>query len=258
MNSRVRVGLEAWAAAQADDLAAAGGGQKKKKTGSGGRFGLHYVDSPSAGLRYKILTCVRWCGVVVVLLLACAWCRAWFWGPFLASGHHHPPSHLLDTYKSSRRCCYPRTYHGCHRTIEQAGRRLPLTLSTYQSTNRLLDDEITTTVLSTCQLNNRLVSSQPCTYPRISKQSNHHRLEDGFPLTAAQPGNITAKGTCYSYVGVPPKKKARASSSSFCVCECVLVGRRSIDRDRSVDRRTHIHTYIYIYVQSSSPAWMDG
>ena len=104
---------------------------------------------------------MRWCGVVVVLLLACAWCRAWFWGPFLASGHHHPPSHLLDTYKSSRRCCYPRTYHGCHRTIEQAGRRLPLTLSAYQSTNRLFD-EITTTVLSTCQLNNRLVSSQPC------------------------------------------------------------------------------------------------
>lgn len=41
------------------------------------------------------------------------------------------------------------------------------------------------------------------------KQLKTNRLEDGFPLTAAQSSNITEKSTCYSYVGVPPKRKAR-------------------------------------------------
>lgn len=52
MNSRVRSGLEAWAAAQ--DAKQPEQGKKSKHR----RFGLRYVESPSAGLRYKILTCV--------------------------------------------------------------------------------------------------------------------------------------------------------------------------------------------------------
>lgn len=38
----------------------------------------------------------------------------------------------------------------------------------------------------------------------------YNRLEDGFPLTAAQPTNITTKSTCYSYVGVAPKRKVKS------------------------------------------------
>jgi hypothetical protein len=55
MNSRVRLGLEAWAAHV--DAAEEKKGKKSSKKGKR-RFGLHYVNSPSAGLRYKILTCV--------------------------------------------------------------------------------------------------------------------------------------------------------------------------------------------------------
>lgn len=48
--------------------------------------------------------------------------------------------------------------------------------------------------------------------PKTNAQTNtpnQYRLEDGFPLTAAQPTNITEKSICYSYVGMPPKRKAR-------------------------------------------------
>ena len=55
MNSRIRLGLEAWAA-QEDKKAEAAALEKKKKGKKKSRFGLHFVDSPSAGLRYKILT----------------------------------------------------------------------------------------------------------------------------------------------------------------------------------------------------------
>lgn len=50
----------------------------------------------------------------------------------------------------------------------------------------------------------------------------HRRLEDGFPLTAAQPANITEKSTCYSYVGVQPKRKARWIDIYMCMYVSVL------------------------------------
>lgn len=60
MSSRVRSGLEAWAAASAADQQDSSSRKKKTKKGVG-KFGLRFVESPSAGLRYKILTCVRVC-----------------------------------------------------------------------------------------------------------------------------------------------------------------------------------------------------
>ena len=118
MNSRVRSGLEAWAAAQ--DAQQPEGQEKRKQHR---RFGLRYVDSPSAGLRYKILTYVFVCLFVVSRWLS--------------------DDHVID------------------------------------------------------------ITPTPKPTP------NQHRLEDGFPLTAVQPTNITEKSTCYSYVGMPPKRKAR-------------------------------------------------
>jgi hypothetical protein len=65
MNSRIRAGLETWAAAAAAATSTsqpASEDKRKTKTTKKEkgekRFGLRYVDSPSAGLRYKILTCV--------------------------------------------------------------------------------------------------------------------------------------------------------------------------------------------------------
>lgn len=71
MNSRVRSGLEAWAAAQDAKQPA----QQKRKWKHHRRFGLRYVDSLSAGLRYKILTYVCLFFLVFVLCLVCCWTR---------------------------------------------------------------------------------------------------------------------------------------------------------------------------------------
>lgn len=54
MTSRVRTGLETWAAAAASSSNQ--GGKKGRKGKGVGRFGLRYIDSPSAGLRYKIIS----------------------------------------------------------------------------------------------------------------------------------------------------------------------------------------------------------
>jgi hypothetical protein len=54
MNSRVRSGLEAWAAAQDQKQQPQQDTKSKKRKHK--RFALRYVESPSAGLRYKILT----------------------------------------------------------------------------------------------------------------------------------------------------------------------------------------------------------
>ena len=56
MNSRIRGGLAEWAAAAAAAAATAAVEKKSSKESQTPRFGLHFIDSPSAGLRYKILT----------------------------------------------------------------------------------------------------------------------------------------------------------------------------------------------------------
>lgn len=65
----------------------------------------------------------------------------------------------------------------------------------------------------------------------ITNHNTTHRLQDGFPLTAAQPTNITAKTTCYSYVGVAPKRTVRACVDTYMHHEsCPPINNRSIDR----------------------------
>lgn len=62
------------------------------------------------------------------------------------------------------------------------------------------------------------------TFPSHTDQTTPNRLEDGFPLTAAQPTNITEKTTCYSYVGVAPKRKVSWSGveSMYPLPSCLL------------------------------------